>query len=88
MTEDYRPKSRPEAEIACAMHALWPTVERLMKAEPSLPKTAIGVALINLGVQVGVHVAEPQTITDYLRDVADFVSNGGFVHKPNLEETS
>lgn len=75
MTEDYSPQSRTEQEIATAMDFLWQAVDTLRRSRKAPPETAIGVALINLGIQTRQRSTARQILIDYLHAAAKQISN-------------
>lgn len=73
---DYQPQSKAEHEIAFAMDVLYTAVDIMRKNRPDLPETAIGVALINLGIQAGLRSTDRASVVNYLHDAADLVADG------------
>jgi len=73
-----QPQNKAEAEIAMAMRVLHQAVEIMKREAPDLPETAIGAALINLGVQAGVRTVGPEQTSWYLRGCAHKIGQKGF----------
>lgn len=78
MSEANQPRNKAEAEIAMAMRVLHQAVEILKQEAPDLPETAIGAALINLGVQTGVRTVGREQTAWYLRGCAHQIDQKGF----------
>lgn len=67
-----QPQNRAEREIAAAMLLIRPAISRVLD-QADIPHSAVSVAAINLGVQVGVSVGPPAIVAKYLRDAADLI---------------
>lgn len=78
MMQTNQPRNKAEAEIAMAMRVLHQAVEIMKREAPDLPETAIGAALVNLGVQIGVRTVGAEQTAWYLRGCAHKIDQRGF----------
>ena len=78
-TPSILPRTDEERHIAYVMRA----VDASVRAMPrDIPKSAISVGLINMGVRIGGETTGTRTLADYMRNVAEIIEahEGGYAN--------